>query len=303
MLYSAEIILAVVYFCARVGATSGYKYWVCGMLAIDTTCTVAICAQTLLAFIPTGTQSWPAPVIAIATSLSAFWEQGFLYHRFWRFSRICNWIFIILMPVTLTQVLFAIISAAGIMMDLNTRVILVSFILRAGTDAIIAATLVWRLAPYSSRRNILQRIALISIASGICSSLISIISLVFQIKSLSVFTSFFSFQGRVYSLTIIANLLTPYEFSFSFSANEKGKNKVMRYSGPLIEAGVFFVPQMRSQVDLPDAHLPTVARYDEEFTKPRRMRDDETIASGFSIVLPEPEEEPGPSPSVIGVAS
>lgn len=260
------------------------------MMLIDSICSFGIFASTFFGLVirtdAVREPAWPIAIIIIATGLSAFCEQTFLIHRYWGLSRISNWIFMVLTPAMIGQVIFSLISVVESVMDFQifgNHGALIYAVLRATVDILLMGTLVWKLIPYTTRWSAFLRLIIVSLTCGSAAAIISIICLAFQTNMLVVFSVFFGFHGRIYGLTILGNLIVP------LTKRHERKNSVMRHSNSPVDVWVAPAGQSRSQLDLvPDAHLATVARFgNNNRSKGRLVRDVDTIASGLSIGLPE----------------
>lgn len=191
---------------------------------VDTLCTVAVCSNTFLYMIifPLAgkfpdVQIWPLPVTIFATGCSAFFEQSFLIHRFWRLSR-NKPITFILSFLTLTQLIFAFISGTYVAIvpvfapNFGTKATTVSVSLRSATDLLIAIALVIKLHSFEtsfvSTRQLIRRVSFISLTAGLMCAVTSTLMLALYEKQALVFDLFLACLGRVYSLTILINFFT-----------------------------------------------------------------------------------------------
>ncbi|KAJ7582695.1 hypothetical protein C8J56DRAFT_227256 [Mycena floridula] len=299
-LYTCEVVLAVHYLVdTKRSVTRIQRIVVLGALTVDTACTLAVCGNAFLYLVifpirgqfPTE-NLWPLPFIVIANAFSALLEQSFLVLRYWRLSqnKITTGILILLVFVHLA---FAIISGTyiaahpqyGFAFGDITNVGSVS--LSAATDLLIGLAQLWTLqsfqSSFTSTKQLIRRVSLISSTSGMFCSFSSTVMLVLMFKQAQVFDLFFSCLGRVYSLTILINL-------FTISPKPNSSTLQLRHGTEMISEinTIRFNRASQAQTD-----LTSIAVFDSTISQPSPLR----VNDGKSFMAAHDSYPKSPSPS------
>ncbi|KAF8897312.1 hypothetical protein BD779DRAFT_1667309 [Infundibulicybe gibba] len=220
-MFTVELGLAAIYFARHSKDRRSLRWMVALSIFNDVVCVIAASAHaymTLVPFVapPVPYHRWPYPVLTVSTGISAFIEQTFLTYRFYKLSENRPISSIIFLAVSVHTV-FTIY--AGVSMGVNpsytsnlgVTAVTVAVSMRSVVDILIPLGIVWQLrkadTSFASTKNLVRRISVSTISSGTGVALMGLVFLgLFWSRSL-VFDIFCKLLGRLYSITILVNLL------------------------------------------------------------------------------------------------
>ncbi|KAJ7643655.1 hypothetical protein FB45DRAFT_279352 [Roridomyces roridus] len=221
MLYMLELVMVIRYF-RRASRPLPHRIGVAALVFFDTACTMALDANVIVVFLSFfGKQSLgslfvPTTVILFMTYLSASVEQLFLCHLYFILTRnrlICvflTFLVILHLAFSFASGILLQTSAFGDPRPFTANTIGAS--LCAVTDVSISALLGWEFFKIKSRHNtaqdLIRRIYILCVTSGAIVASTTILMLILFLKGAVAFQFFFSCQGRVYALTLLANFLS-----------------------------------------------------------------------------------------------
>ncbi|KAJ7740239.1 hypothetical protein DFH07DRAFT_839328 [Mycena maculata] len=248
MLYMLELVMCLRYF--RRSSPSRplvHKFGVGALILLDTACTMAVDANTFETFLLSlGKESFfslsvPTSVTIFMTYSTASVEQLFLCHLYFFLTRnrITSMFLVVIVVLHL-----AFSFASGILLqtaDLGNpwpfTTNIVGAVLCAVTDVLIAGLLSWeffKIRPsQNSQRRLIRRIYILCVTSGAIVACTTILMLILFLKGDIAFQFFFSCQGRVYALTLLANFLSRPSFSGTSSTSNEARDRVDVHPGPL----------------------------------------------------------------------
>ncbi|KAJ7243071.1 hypothetical protein C8J57DRAFT_1367148 [Mycena rebaudengoi] len=225
-LYTLELTLSWQYF-SRPGRPLTHRMGVGALVLFDTISTLVVCATSYLAVFhgrpaPGDMLLWPLAVnIFLAYSSSAV-EQIFMCKIFYLLTR--NLLLtVVLLTMMLAHVGLSFTSAgallapgvgpANIKLSLSTNML--GSILCAATDVFIALALgykCWKMmgslnTDIRDTRGFLRRLFILFLSSGIIVAATTLTIMTLLLTGSPAFVLFSSCQGRIYSVTILANLL------------------------------------------------------------------------------------------------
>ncbi|KAK6964729.1 hypothetical protein R3P38DRAFT_3338215 [Favolaschia claudopus] len=226
-LYTWELVLCHRYF-KRPNRPFWYKIAVTGLVFFDTLCTLTICVNISILVLNLFSNGGSAPLAPTSISIvltycSAAIEQAILTHMFYSLSR----------NIFITSIL-ALLVVGHIGLSIATAVIILvldsvlnlavtmteaSAIVCAATDISIAIALghgVWKsLSPTDiipARNSFARKFFLLCVSSGAIVASNTLVMMILLLHGGPAFSFFFFWQGRVYSLTLLANFLVGIHF-------------------------------------------------------------------------------------------
>ncbi|KAJ7034266.1 hypothetical protein C8F04DRAFT_1234333 [Mycena alexandri] len=221
-LYTVELTLCGRYF-ARLSRPMVHRIGVGILVFADTVCTLAIgfdVGLTILPDVTTNARFLAAPltVIIMTTYISSIIAQLFLCNLFYVLT---GNLFMsgVLLILIFTHLAFSWASAITGLVTLEFTGIAftettVGAITCSVTDVVIAVSLAWKFwvmmkstNPEHSTRNLLQRILMLTVSSGVVCAGNTLITMILLLRGNSAFDFFFKCQGRVYALTLLGNFL------------------------------------------------------------------------------------------------
>ncbi|KAJ7493558.1 hypothetical protein FB451DRAFT_1214801 [Mycena latifolia] len=227
-LYTLELVLCRRYF-QRPNRPLLYKFGVGALVFFDTICTLTICVNVSFVLLPVPLGSnlaaslAPTSVVIIMTYCTAAIEQVILCHLFFSLTR-KTLISACLAILILVHMGFA-FASGGLILVLNSELnaslttATVAAITCAATDICLAVCLgckIWKmLSPkevITPTRSFVRKFLLLIISSGLIVASNTLTMMGLLLKHSSAFDFFFSCQGRVYSLTLLANFLVGIHF-------------------------------------------------------------------------------------------
>ncbi|KAF9262275.1 hypothetical protein L218DRAFT_960407 [Marasmius fiardii PR-910] len=191
------------------------------ILLLETTSTVIVCVHGYNHFFVyddpvQAAQTWNIPVLMILTTLSTMMEQLYFTHRFWRIS----YNRLVAGAIAVTIIARGVFSACFILhsritlyrhSEFITKSVIVAASFSVGTDLVIAGLSAWKVkrikTVYDTTRNFLKKMSVYAITCGIVSSLATIVSVIIAWVSLNLFNVVFYALGRIYTLTVLLNLI------------------------------------------------------------------------------------------------
>ncbi|KAK7039910.1 hypothetical protein R3P38DRAFT_3311080 [Favolaschia claudopus] len=226
-LYAWELGLCLRYF-KRPNRPFWYKIGVGALVVFDTLCTLTICLSVVFVnFLPNARDSvariTTTAVAIFLTYCSAAVEQAILCHVF--FTLTGNIIITTILSLIILAHLGLAFASGVLILVLNAELTEALKITEAGAiscaiaDVLIALALgsrVWKsLSPsyiISARHSFARRFFLLCISSGLIVASNTLVMMVLLLHGGPAFSFFFDWQGRVYSLTLLANFLVGIHF-------------------------------------------------------------------------------------------
>ncbi|KAJ7017904.1 hypothetical protein C8F04DRAFT_1153812 [Mycena alexandri] len=217
--YTTEIILFV-YHLPRWTLKPVYKYGSYALLANDAVGTFAVCANAFLCAVDGPVRPlWPSHVLLISTALAAFMEQSFLIHRYYRVA-IGKVMSIFLMLIASAHLVFAVIAvkfgeaSSKFLFDQKIEASTIGAILCSFVDLLIALSICWSLSGiepmWRSTQQLIRVLCINALASGTVVAAVTLLSSATTIAKGTnsiIFTLFYASNGRIYSLTILVNII------------------------------------------------------------------------------------------------
>ncbi|KAF8914741.1 hypothetical protein CPB85DRAFT_480635 [Mucidula mucida] len=270
-LYTSE--LAMTYWYIRNFKTLPmYKYGIYASVVIDGLASLFVIANVYLYLIAMSgeiitQQGWPTPAIIILNYASATIEQCFFMYRYWTISRdkymTAFLTFLILghiVCVLTTAVYISVHTVIGQSVGLDLTIAAAATC--AGTDILIAASLAWALGSidthYSSTKILLRRIAVYAVSCGVTTALSTTLTVLLLFTNFNGFQVMFAILGRIYTLTILINLMllrasAPSDATFSVTRGGDA-------SEPVVLSPIHFNRNLTiDQFTLGDAHRKSAA--------------------------------------------
>ncbi|KAJ7206938.1 hypothetical protein B0H12DRAFT_442077 [Mycena haematopus] len=220
-LYTLELVLCYRYF-QRPNRPLFHKGCVSALIFFDTVCTFTICVNLCLLIVGTGGNPVallsPTTITIFMTYCSAAVEQVILCHLFFTLTK--NIVVSTFLAILILAHMGLAFASGSLILVLNSEftvalnTTLAGAVTCAATDVFIAIALgsnIWKsLAPSDvlpSRDRIARQFLLLCISAGLIVASNTLIMMALLITGSPVFSFFFSCQGRVYSLTLLANFL------------------------------------------------------------------------------------------------
>ncbi|KAJ7741378.1 hypothetical protein B0H16DRAFT_1565602 [Mycena metata] len=217
--YTTEIILCV-YYLPRWTLNPVYKYGSYALLTNDTVGTFAVCTNAFFSAVNGLTRSpWAVRVLLMSTALSAFMEQSFLIHRYYRVA-VGKVMSIFIMLVATAHIAFAVIAvkmgetASKALFGNKIEASTIAAILCSFVDVLIALSICWSLSGiepmWRSTQQLIRTLCLNALASGAVVAAVTLLSSATTIAKGTnsiIFSLFYASNGRIYSLTILINII------------------------------------------------------------------------------------------------
>ncbi|KAJ7881768.1 hypothetical protein B0H14DRAFT_2704652 [Mycena olivaceomarginata] len=252
-LYTLELVLCRRYF-QRPNRPFLYRLGVSALIFFDTVCTLTICINLCFFLLGLGGDPVallsPTSIAIFMTYCTAAVEQTILCSLFYALTKkkLIS-VFLAILIVAHMGLAFAtgaliLVLDSEVTAALNTTT--ASAVTCAATDILIAIALgskVWKsLSPTDvlpARNSIARRFLLLCISSGLIVASNTLIMMALLLNGSPVFSFFFSCQGRVYSLTLLANFLVGVHFRRDTST-EASTTIVRSQRGHSFPTGVVF---------------------------------------------------------------
>ncbi|SJK98796.1 uncharacterized protein ARMOST_02065 [Armillaria ostoyae] len=158
---------------------------------------------------------WMLPTIVMLTYTSASVAQAFFCYRYWTLARnrwITGWITILItahMICSLISCIIFVMHPTAIATTIPFTI--ASSTICAVTDLTIAGFLAWTLlriqSPYAVTRNLLRRVTIHALTCGFTTAFSTTLMSIFMFTAWNAFYTIFTILGRIYSLTILFNLI------------------------------------------------------------------------------------------------
>ncbi|KAJ6494277.1 hypothetical protein C8R45DRAFT_987801 [Mycena sanguinolenta] len=215
-LYTLELVLCHRYF-QRPNRPFLLKVGVCALIFFDTVCTLTICVNLCL-IINSVELLAPTSLSIFMTYCSAAVEQAILCHLYFILTKnILVTTFLSILILAHMGLAFA-TGALILVLDSEHTVALntttAGAVTCAATDlfiAIVLGTTIWKsLIPTDvlpARKSVARQFLLLCVSAGLIVASNTLIMMALLLKGSPVFSFFFSCQGRIYSLTLLANFL------------------------------------------------------------------------------------------------
>ncbi|KAF7325020.1 FAD/NAD(P)-binding domain-containing protein [Mycena kentingensis (nom. inval.)] len=225
LLFALEAVLIVHYLSSKTRRPRMHQWGVASLFVADAICSAGICAQVYFWTFEFGPGRFTMYtntliVILLATYATAAMDQMFLTYLFYALTR--NRV-ISAGILFLTAAHTACSYASGFMLigkthrpgqtDITFTLTHVGAIACAATDLILAAILAHTFlhlertsAVRVSMHSLLRRLMILVVTSGVLVSSVTLISIVLLLRDYPCYDLFFFVQGRLYALTVLANL-------------------------------------------------------------------------------------------------
>ncbi|KAJ7451690.1 hypothetical protein FB451DRAFT_704794 [Mycena latifolia] len=219
-LFTTEVALCVFYL-RRWKLAPVYKYGFTLMVVNDLLGTLCVCANLFL-FVADPVKSlwqWPIPALLLSTALSAFLEQTFLLHRYWKVTR-HTIISAFIMLVAVAHMILSIV-VVGLGGPYKKYLVcpgidlVIAAIICASTDVLIALSMVWSMSGinpmWASTQHLIRSVCINAVTSGAVVATVTLLAMITlivkDINEAAIFTPFFAAMGRVYALTVLVNFI------------------------------------------------------------------------------------------------
>ncbi|KAJ7243072.1 hypothetical protein C8J57DRAFT_1525961 [Mycena rebaudengoi] len=265
-LYTLELTLSWQYF-SRPGRPLTHRMGMGALVLFDTISTLVVCATSYLAIFhgrpsPEDMILWPLSVNIFLTYSSSAVEQIFMCNIFYSLTRNLL-VTVVLLTMVLAHVGLSFTSAGALLapgvgpanMKLSVLTNMLGSILCAATDVFIALALgykCWKimgsLNTDDSRdtRSFLRRLFILFLSSGIIVAATTLMIMTLILTGSPAFVLFSPCQGRIYSVTILANFLLGILFHQNTSTTDPadlGSNTIVFRMGPHSDSGIFSGPR------------------------------------------------------------
>ncbi|PBK68751.1 hypothetical protein ARMSODRAFT_957823 [Armillaria solidipes] len=219
MLYTSQLALSIYYLGHFTTAVRLY-YWIWVSLFLDGACSVVVMANDYTYLIINDgslypISMWMLPTIVMLTYTSASVAQAFFCYRYWTLARnrwITGWITILItahMICSLISCIIFVMHPTAIATTIPFTI--ASSTICAVTDLTIAGFLAWTLlriqSPYAVTRNLLRRVTIHALTCGFTTAFSTTLMSIFMFTAWNAFYTIFTILGRIYSLTILFNLI------------------------------------------------------------------------------------------------
>lgn len=195
--------------------------WIWASLFLDGACSVVVMANAYTYLIINDgsiypVSIWMLPTIVMLTYTSASVAQAFFCYRYWTIARnrwITGWITILITVHMVCSLVSCIVFVLHPTDSIATTVpfTIASSAICAGTDLTIAGFLAWTLSriqsPYAVTRNLLRRVTIHALTCGFTTAFCTTLMSIFMFTAWNAFYTIFTILGRIYSLTILFNLI------------------------------------------------------------------------------------------------
>ncbi|KAJ3998683.1 hypothetical protein F5050DRAFT_1805735 [Lentinula boryana] len=247
LFYSIEFLVGSYYF-FKVPQRK-IKALVAVALLVDTVGTISTCQYTWVALItlsektllipankPVEAVAEPFLLASIMSSLSAFIEQSYFAHRVWTItqSRLILSILCALIVIPMACILASIALALKLdpAVDQSELAILniIATFLGVITDIVIAVYLVYKLRSINllqfsySTKCLIRKITAYTVACGCITACFTMVTTTLTFVSVGPFLLFFACNGRVYTLTILANFLLFHEWRRDYDEKRRSSH-------------------------------------------------------------------------------
>ncbi|KAJ7701465.1 hypothetical protein B0H17DRAFT_1045535 [Mycena rosella] len=217
-LFTVEVALCIFYM-PQWKLRRTYQYGFAVLLMNDALGSICVCINLFMSMVQAldGSQ-WPIHTLLLSTALSAFIEQTFLLHRYWKITR--NTIasaFIMLLVLAHVAASIACVALEIHHMDyisVGPNMARIAAILCTAADILIALSMVWSMSGinpvWSSTQQLIRSVCINALTSGAIVAtvtLLAMVSLIVHNINASIFTLFFATMGRVYSITVLVNFI------------------------------------------------------------------------------------------------
>ncbi|KAJ8083010.1 hypothetical protein PM082_008871 [Marasmius tenuissimus] len=275
-LYTTEVAL-IVYAYAHLRLNRFHRYLLVASLLTDTACTAIVCYSFWLVIagpITVDGQPWPLGAIIILTYMSSAWGQIYFVHRYWIIARNKIVSGLIVFGI-LVHVVFGFIAAIYVFVirrigyHFGVSASAVAATVCATTDILIAGSMFLKLRRIqtfnTSTQNLLARISLLAISSGVITATATTLMIVFLFTShFNVFNLIFNSLGRIYTITIVVNSILvkqhhesviSHETSLSRSRSTRSRIPRRIRTGTEDRTSVVFAPIEFQTFTVPDLDL------------------------------------------------
>ncbi|KAJ7490456.1 hypothetical protein FB451DRAFT_1389245 [Mycena latifolia] len=238
VLFTTEVALFV-YYIPKWNLHLAYRYWFYVVIANDLLATCIVCANLYTTIVDNGSRpSWLIAILLLSSGISAFMEQTFLIHRYYTVARSIpmSAILMLLVVAHFGVILAAVYGGLSFKAVFGAKVsaciYFVSASLCAAADVLIALSIVWSLSGirpmWRSTQQLIRVLCINALTSGAVVASVTLLAMVTQLVEgviaigaslpfplinllfiLMCATQFSvsSSMGRVYSLTILVNIV------------------------------------------------------------------------------------------------
>ncbi|KAK0220447.1 hypothetical protein IW262DRAFT_1461706 [Armillaria fumosa] len=234
MLYTSQLSLSIYYLGHFTTAVRLY-YWIWAFLFLDGACSVVVMANVYTYLIINDgslypLSMWMLPTMVLLTYTSASVAQAFFCYRYWTMWVLHNSLRLISLvvrsaknrwitgwiTVLITMICSLISCVVFVLHPTNSIATTVPFTIAssaicAATDLTIAGCLAWTLSriqsSYAVTRNLLRRVTIHALTCGFTTAFCTTLMSIFMFTAWNAFYTIFTILGRIYSLTILFNLI------------------------------------------------------------------------------------------------
>ncbi|KAK0458088.1 uncharacterized protein EV420DRAFT_1546441 [Desarmillaria tabescens] len=219
VLYTSQLALSI-YCLSHFSTAMRLYYWIWTSLFLDGACSIIVMANVYTYLIINDgsiypISIWMLPTIILLTYTSASIAQAFFCYRYWTVARnrwITGWIIILItahMLCSLASCLVFITHPTHISTAIPLTI--ASSAVCAITDLTIAGSLAWTLSriqsPCPITRNLLRRVMIHALTCGFTTAFSTTLMSILMFTAWNAFYTIFAILGRIYSLTILFNLI------------------------------------------------------------------------------------------------
>ncbi|KAK0494540.1 hypothetical protein EDD18DRAFT_1400592 [Armillaria luteobubalina] len=212
MLYTSQLALSI-YYLSHFTTAARLHYWIWASLFLDGACSVVVMANLYTYLIINDgslypMSMWMLPTLVLLTYTSASVAQAFFCYRYWTM-----WVPHDSLLLTSLNTPRSVVFVLHPTHSISTTVpfTIASSAICAATDLTIAGCLAWTLSriqsPYAVTRNLLRRVTIHALTCGFTTAFCTTLMSIFMFTAWNAFYTIFTILGRIYSLTILFNLI------------------------------------------------------------------------------------------------
>ncbi|KAK0192963.1 hypothetical protein F5146DRAFT_1042225 [Armillaria mellea] len=220
MLYTSQLALSIYYLGHFTTGVRMY-YWILASLFLDGACSVVVMANVYTYLIINEARYTQYRCgCSLRLSCSRIHPpsvaQAFFCYRYWTIARnrcITGCITILITVHMVCSLISCIVFVLHPMDSIATTIpfTIASSAICAATDLTIAGFLAWTLSriesPYAVTRNLLRRVTIHALTCGFTTAFCTTLMSIFMFTAWNAFYTIFTILGRIYSLTILFNLI------------------------------------------------------------------------------------------------
>ncbi|KAJ7133598.1 hypothetical protein C8R44DRAFT_772710 [Mycena epipterygia] len=217
VLYTTEAALFV-FFVPRWKLSPTYKYGFYIIILNDAVATYCVCANLMMTVLDGYPRaSWPVTVLLMSTGLSAFMEQTFLIHRYYTVGKsmaMSTFLMLVVVAHLAMLITATVYGPNNPHFPSKTDPSRIAAALCTTADVLIALSIVWSLSGirpvWRSTQQLIRTLCLNALTSGAIVATLTMLSTVTNLVqgvNAIIFSLFFASLGRVYSLTVLVNII------------------------------------------------------------------------------------------------